>query len=185
MGEAGVMGSELSWRVLGWSGIIAVVIITALCSGVFVYSAIYMDKEPVKFDESYFQNKTLPHHHVMQNLGVSLFQRGRYEEAKVVLIHSLEARTDILRNKFKTHALLAEIYIREGNDSSAWQQYQETIAIEPRFAPVYTRMAQLCLKYGQPDNAEKLMKVGLSLDPSLKDGDKVLEYAAKLKGLRG
>ena len=94
--------------------------------------------------------KTPRLHHVRQNLGVTYFIDGRLPEAFVELTKALESFSAAqIKAKVKTHGLLGEYYIINGNDEKAMTHYIEALKIDPYFYPVYNRLAEIKVRQNQ------------------------------------
>jgi tetratricopeptide (TPR) repeat protein len=105
-------------------------------------------------------------HHVRQNLGVAYFIDGRLSEAFVELTKALESLPAAhVKAKVKTYGLLGEYYILRGNDEKAMTHYLQALRIDPYFSPVYNRMAEIKVRTNQLADAEKLIRIGISLAP--------------------
>jgi tetratricopeptide (TPR) repeat protein len=105
-------------------------------------------------------------HHVRQNLGTSYFIAGRFPEAFGELTKALEsfAATDITA-KAKTHGLLGEYYLMNGDDDRALAHYQKALQFRPAFAPIYNRIAEIMMRKNQLTEAEKLIRTGIAIRP--------------------
>jgi tetratricopeptide (TPR) repeat protein len=103
---------------------------------------------------------------VRQNLGVAYFIDGRVSEAFVELTKALESLSAAhIKAKVKTHGLLGEYYILNGNDEKAVTHYFEALKIEPYFYPVYNRLAEIKVRQNQLYDAEKLIRIAIALVP--------------------
>jgi tetratricopeptide (TPR) repeat protein len=111
--------------------------------------------------------KTPQHHHVRQNLGTAYFIAGRLPEAYVELTRALESFTVAnVTARCKTHGLLGEYYLLQGNDDKAMMHYQKSLLLNPDFAPIYNRMAEIMLRRNSLVDAEKIIRIGIALSPN-------------------
>ncbi len=105
-------------------------------------------------------------HHVRQNLGTSYFIAGRFPEAFAELTSALESFTVMdVTAKAKTHGLLGEYYLLNGDDDKAMVHYQKALQFRPTFAPVYNRMAEIMMRRDRLVDAEKIIRIGITIRP--------------------
>ena len=105
-------------------------------------------------------------HHVRQNLGTSYFIAGRLPEAFAELSKALESFTVMdVTAKAKTHGLLGEYYLLNGDDDKAMFHYQQALQLRPTFAPVYNRMAEIMMRKNRLVDAEKIIRIGIAIRP--------------------
>ncbi len=105
-------------------------------------------------------------HHVRQNLGTSYFIAGRLPEAFAELSKALESYAVMdVTAKSKTHGLLGEYYLINGDDGRAMFHYQKALQLRPAFAPIYNRMAEIMLRRDRLVDAEKIIKTGIAIRP--------------------
>jgi tetratricopeptide (TPR) repeat protein len=139
-------------------------------------------------------------HRVHQNLGVAYFHDGRIAEAFEELTKALESPSaEQIKAKVKTHGLLGEYYILNGNDKKAMTHYIEALKIDPYFYPVYNRLAEIKVRENHLDDAEQFIRIGIGLVPHsyafhitlarilLKEGrpDQAIKVAQKALTLEG
>jgi len=143
------------------SAITAIIIIMGVT--VFIQNNILKDEISLWSDNI---EKAPRLHHVRQNLGVAYFIGGRLSEAFAELTKALESLSVAhLKAKVKTHGLLGEYYILRGNDEKAMMHYMQALKIDPYFYHVYNRMAEIKVRKNQLSDAEKLIKIGIALQP--------------------
>jgi tetratricopeptide (TPR) repeat protein len=143
------------------SAITAVIIIMGV--SVFIQNNILADEISLWSDNI---EKTPRLHHVRQNLGVAYFIDGRVSEAFVELTKALESLSAAhMKAKVKTHGLLGEYYILNGNDEKAMTHYMKALNIDPYFYPVYNRLAEIKMRENRLDDAEKLIGIAIALVP--------------------
>jgi predicted Zn-dependent protease len=143
------------------SAITAIIIILGV--SVFIQNNILKNEISLWSDNI---EKTPRIHHVRQNLGVAYFIDGRVSEAFVELTRALESLSAAqIKAKVKTHGLLGEYYILNGNDEKAMTHYFEALKIEPYFYPVYNRLAEIKVRQNRLYDAEMLIGIGIALVP--------------------
>jgi protein O-mannosyl-transferase len=143
------------------SVITAVIIIMGV--SVFIQNNILKDEISLWSDNI---EKTPQLHRVRQNLGVAYFIDGRVSEAFVELTRALESiPADQIKAKVKTHGLLGEYYILNGNDKKAMMHYLEALKIDPYFYPVYNRLAEIKVRENHLGDAEQFIRIGIALVP--------------------
>ena len=177
------------------SAITAVIIIMGV--SVFIQNNILKDEISLWSDNI---EKAPRLHHVHQNLGVAYFHDGRISEAFVELTKALESLSAAqIKAKVKTHGLLGEYYILNGNDEKAMMHYIEALKIDPYFYPVYNRLAEIKVRQNHLDDAEQFIRIGIGLAPHsyafhitlarilLKEGrpDQAIKVAQKALTLEG
>ena len=105
-------------------------------------------------------------HHVRQNLGTSYFIAGRLPEAFAELTTALESFTVMdVTAKAKTHGLLGEYYLLNGDDDKAMYHYQQALQVRPTFAPAYNRIAEILMRKNRLVDAEKVIRIGMAIRP--------------------
>jgi tetratricopeptide (TPR) repeat protein len=143
------------------SAITAIIIIMGV--SVFIENNILKDEISLWSDNI---EKTPRLHRVRQNLGVAYFIDGRVSDAFVELTKALDfLPADQVKAKVKTHGLLGEYYILNGNDEKAMTHYMQALNIDPYFYPVYNRLAEIKVRENQLSDAEKLIRIGITLVP--------------------
>ena len=143
------------------SAVTAVIIIMGV--SVFLENNILKDEISLWSDNV---EKTPRLHRVHQNLGVAYFVDGRMSEAFVELTKALEfLPADQIKAKVKTHGLLGEYYILNGNDEKAMAHYLEALKIDPYFYHVYNRLAEIKARQNHLEDAEQLIRIGIALVP--------------------
>ena len=106
-------------------------------------------------------------HHVRQNLATSYFIAGRFPEAFSELNSALNsfAIMDITA-KAKTHGLLGEYYLLNGDDDGALFHYQKALRFRPAFAPIYNRIAEIMMRKNLLEDAKRNIDIGIAIRPS-------------------
>ncbi len=144
------------------SVITAVMIIMGV--SVFIQNNILKDEISLWSDNL---EKTPRLHRVRQNLGVAYFIDGRMSDAFVELTRALESPlADQIKAKVKTHGLLGEYYILNGDDKKAMMHYLEALKIDPSFHPVYNRLAEIKVRENHLNDAEQFIGIGIALMPN-------------------
>ncbi|MGO9212833.1 MAG: hypothetical protein ACLP9S_02950 [Syntrophales bacterium] len=177
------------------SAITAVIIIMGV--SVFIQNNILKDEISLWSDN---KEKAPRLHRVHQNLGVAYFHDGRIAEAFEELTKALEfPSAEQIKAKVKTHGLLGEYYILNGNDEKAMTHYIEALKIDPYFYPVYNRLAEIKARENHLGDAEQFIRIGIGLAPHsyafhitlarilLKEGrpDQAIKVAQKALTLEG
>lgn len=126
-------------------------------------------------------------HHVRQNLATAYFIEGRLPEALEELNKALESYSSAdITKKARTHGLMAEYYLLQGDQDKALHHSLEGLKLNPQYHQSYHRIAEILLQREQsPDDAEDAIKKAIVLNNS--SSTYRLTYAKILlrKGLPG
>ncbi len=93
-------------------------------------------------------------------LAKAWFDREEYDKAKF----DAEAALRVNSNLFLAHFLLAEIAMRQANETEAISRYRIALALNPRFAAGHHRLGDFFAQHGKPHEALAAYTTALAID---------------------
>lgn len=134
---------------------------------------VYMQNNIMKSEMSlwYDNVKKSPHlYNVRENYGIALFASGLYPEALEQFKISLDSFvTNDIRLNRTTYKRVGECYFVMGNDDKAIEWFYKSIVnFQPAIymAHSFDRLAEIFMKKGNLDKAEKMAIEAIAIDPS-------------------
>jgi len=122
--------------------------------------------------------------HGYQAAAVAHFKAGNDNKTVEYCEKSLRSQPSghIKFDRGKSHYLLAEVYLKAGNDEQAMHNLKRAAVYQPREGYIYNRISRIMVKHGEYENAEKLIKVALALQPEEKEHLDVLAWLLRRRG---
>ena len=90
-----------------------------------------------------------------------LIDQGDYQAAEKVIMKGIARK----QNMKVVHRMLGDIYAKKGDQSKAEMEYTASLDIEPLHLLTYVNYGNLCLSEERLDDAERLWKMTVAIDP--------------------
>lgn len=101
------------------------------------------------------------HSRAINNLGVAYSRKGRFDEAKVLLLKAYSLDASYGRPFYN----LGNIYIKTGDPNKAIEYYKKSIEINPEYEKPYFNMGVALGSLGQFDESIKFLNIALKIKP--------------------
>ncbi|MFQ5881989.1 MAG: O-antigen ligase family protein [Candidatus Methylomirabilales bacterium] len=111
------------------------------------------------FVEAAVLNSNYPH--ALNNLGVLAVREGRIAAAEILF---MKAKKILGRREMSPYANLGNLYEMAGRYREALKMYEAAVAIKPRFASNWYKLAQLRVRSGDPAGAYAPLARAIALD---------------------